>query len=240
MYQIAVCDDEASIRAQILRVLAAHPRRAEFCAAEFSSGEALLASLRTGQAFFLLILDIELQGQNGVAVGKLLREQLRDNDTQVLYISAHTKYAMDLFDVRPLNFLTKPLDEEKLSACVTQALDLAPNPDAALTVFSGKQALRIPLRDIRYLESYHKRLTIHTIHGDRTCTQRLADTLALLPYPDFFQIHQSFVVNDRYVRRIRYDRLSLDDGTELSISQSFRKPVRELLFRRIPQGGLLP
>ena len=240
MYQIAVCDDEEAIRTQLLRVLDAHPQRGEFGVTEFSSGEALLASLRSGKSFFLLILDIELQDQTGVTVGKLLRQELRDNVTQVLYISAHTKYAMDLFDVRPLNFLIKPLDEEKLSACVTQALDLAPKLDAALTVFSGKQAQRIPLRDIRYLESYNKRLTIHTTQGDCICAQRLADVLSVLPQPDFFQIHQSFVVNDRYVRRIRYDRLSLEDGTELSISQPFRKQVRELLFRRIPRGGNPP
>lgn len=240
MYQIAVCDDEEAIRSQIVHILAAHPRREEFGVTAFSSGEALLESLRAGQTFFLLILDIELQAQNGVTVGKLLREELGDNATQVLYISAHTQYAMELFDVRPLNFLTKPLDEKKLSACVTQALELAPGLDAALTVQVGKQARRIPLREIRYLESYNKRLTIHTTRGACICALRLADVLSALPQPDFFQIHQSFVVNDRYVRRIRYDRLSLDDGTELPISQRFRKQVRELLFRRIPRGGGLP
>lgn len=234
MYQIAVCDDEEAIRAQIVRVLDTHPRREAFCVTEFASGEALLAALRAGQVFCLLILDIELQAQNGVTVGKLLREELGDNGTQVLYISAHTKYAMELFDVRPLNFLTKPLDEHKLSDCVTQALELAPKLDMALTIFINKQAMRIPTREIRYLESYNKRLTIHTVHGDCTCTQRLADLFAQLPQPDFFQIHQSFVVNDRYVRRIHYDHLSLDDGTQLSISQNYRKQVRQLIFARIP------
>lgn len=240
MYQIAVCDDEEPIRAQIIQILATHPQRDAFGVTAFPSGEALLASLQAGQTFFLLILDIELQSQNGVTVGKLLREELMDNATQVLYISAHTKYAMELFDVRPLNFLTKPLDAGKLSACVTQALELAPKLDAALTVFFGKQAQRIPLREIRYLESCHKRLTIHTTQGECICTQRLADVLSALPQSDFFQVHQSFVVNDRYVRRIHYDHLSLDDGTELPISQQFRKQVRELLFRRIPRGGGLP
>lgn len=235
MYQIAVCDDDEMIRAHIARVLAAHPCWKDFSVVEFPSGEKLLDSLRTGQTFFLLILDIELQDQNGVTVGKLLREELRDNATQILYISAHTKYAMELFDVRPLNFLVKPLDDKKLFACVTQALELAPKLDAALTIFFGKQAQRIPLREIRYLESYHKRLTIHTTKGNYICHQRLTDVFSSLPQPDFFQIHQSFVVNDRYVRRIHYDRLTLDDETELSISQNFRKQVRTLMFRRIPK-----
>ncbi len=237
MYQIAVCDDEEAIRSQIIRVLSAHPSREAFSIVEFSSGEALLNSLRAGQAYLLLILDIQLQDQNGVTVGRLLREELGDNATQVLYISAHTQYAMELFDVRPINFLTKPLNDEKLSACVTQALELAPNLDKALTLRVGKQALRIPLREIRYLESYQKRLTIHTTRGDHVCAQRLSDVLSSLPQPDFFQIHQSFVVNDLHIHSIRYDHLTLDDGTELSISQNFRKQVRELIFQSIPKRG---
>lgn len=164
MYQIAVCDDEKAIRAHIGRVLDAHSCRKGFAITEFSSGEALLDSLRAGQIFFLLILDIELQAQNGVTVGKWIREELHDNITQILYISAHTQYAMELFGMRPLNFLVKPLDDKKLSACVTQALELAPKLDTVLTIFSGKQAQRIPLREVRYLESYHKRLTIHDSH----------------------------------------------------------------------------
>lgn len=235
MYQLAVCNDDAAIRAQITRILDAHPQRDAFRVVEFPDSQSLLAGLRAGQSFFLLILGIELQGHNGVTVGKVLREELRDNTTQILYISASTRYAMHLFDVRPLNFLTRPLDEGKLSDCVTQALELVPKQDETLTVRSGRQARRIPLREIRYLESYNKRLTIHTTQGDCTCTQRLAQVLSVLPQPDFFQIHQSFAVNGRYVRRVRYDRLALDDGTVLSISQHFRKQVRELLFRRTPR-----
>lgn len=115
----------------------------------FPSGEALLESLRAGQTLFLLILDIELQAQNGVTVGNLLREELGDNATQVLYISAHTQYAMELFDVRPLNFLTKPLDEKKLSACVTQALELAPGLDDG-TELSISQHSRKQVRELLF------------------------------------------------------------------------------------------
>lgn len=233
MYQIAVCDDDEASRAQIVRVLAAHPRREDFSVAQFSSGEDLLDRLRKGHSFFLLILDIILPDQSGVAVGKFLREDLQDNATQILYISAHTEHAMELFDVRPLNFLLKPLDEEKLSACVTLALELAPGMNNALTIRMRAQSQRIPLEEIRYVESYHKQLTIHTTQGDYTCHQQLTKMASCLPQPEFFQIHQSFVVNGRHIRCIRYNRLTLDDGTELSISQNFRKQVRELISRHI-------
>ena len=91
MYRIAVCDDEEAVRAQIIRVLSAHPRRDSFSVVEFSSGEALLESLRAGQTYLLLILDIQLQEQNGVTVGRLLREELKDNTTQLLYVGFNTQ-----------------------------------------------------------------------------------------------------------------------------------------------------
>lgn len=235
MYHIAVCDDEDAIRSQIIRVLKQHPSHNEFTVWEFASGEELIDSLRNGATYFLIILDIELKQTNGIEVGRYLREERKDHMTQVLYISAYEQYAMDLFDVRPLNFLIKPIDESRLSSCVTQAMELAPDLDACLTVFINKQALRIPMRSIRYLESYNKCLTIHTTEGDYKCSQRLNEVLTRLPYPDFFQIHQSFAVNDRYVRHIRYDKLTLDNGVELSISQNYRKQVRELIFQRIPK-----
>lgn len=239
MYSIAVCDDEPAIRRQIMEMLHAHPDRDGFLVSEFSNGEALLERLRAGENFFLVILDIELGAKSGIEIGKVLREELEDNSTQILYLSAYDQYAMELFDMRPLNFLLKPVDPEKFSACVTKALKLAPFLDAALTIFPDKQAQRVPLREIRYLESYNKRLTIHTTQGDYTCAQRLAQVMEQLPQPQFFQIHQSFAVNNHYVRRIQYDRLMLDDGMELSISQSYRKQVRQMIFQRIPSQQAL-
>ena len=55
----------------------------------------------------------------------------------------------------------------------------------------------------------------------------------------FLRIHQSFLVNTLYVRRIQYDRLTLDDGTELPISQSYRRVVRGRLLRWTPGGMVL-
>lgn len=237
MYRIAICDDEAAIREQVIRILDAHPSREKFTLSEFSSGEALLDSLRSGRTYLLLILDIELETTNGVALGRLLRQELRDNATQILYISAHESYAMELFDLRPLNFLVKPIDPDKLTACITQALELSPCLDATLTFFTGKVAQRVPLREIRYLESYNRKLTIHTVQRAYSCSQKLAELLAKLPQPEFFQIHQSFVVNDRFVHRIQYNRLELDDGLELPISQTYRRQVRDLIFQNLPRGG---
>lgn len=237
MHHIAICDDEPVIRKQLRTMLTGHPLAGELVLSEFDSGEALLETLRAGRRYLLVILDIEMKTVSGVEVGRALRRELGDNHTQILYISAHQHYAMELFEVRPLHFLVKPVAADKLLRCVDDALALYRPEEAVFTCMVGKEVRRIPLRDIRYFESYGKKLIIHTVHERVECRQKLADILPSLPKSDFYQIHQSFVVQFRYTQRINHDRLTLDNGEELSVSQTYRKEVKELLFMQFPTGG---
>ena len=176
---------------------------------------------------------------DGVAIGRLLREELRDSVTQLLYISGQQQYAMALFDTRPLNFLLKPLDEAKLLDCVVQAIRLSRPEEAVLTVLVERTPRALPTQAIRYIESYHKRITVHSVQHELVCCDKLDTVARQLPEQFFLRIHQSFLVNTLYVRRIQYDRLTLDDGTELPISQSYRRVVRGRLLRWTPGGMVL-
>ena len=96
MYRIAVCDDNPEILTQVCTTLSGSPLGKELELTPFHSGAALAAALRSGARFALLILDIELDTVDGVAIGRLLREELRDSVTQLLYISGQQQYAMAL------------------------------------------------------------------------------------------------------------------------------------------------
>ena len=222
MYRIAVCDDNREILTQVCTTLSGSPLGKELELTPFHSGAALAAALRSGARFALLILDIELDTVDGVAIGRLLREELRD-----------------LFDTRPLNFLLKPLDEAKLLDCVVQAIRLSRPEEAVLTVLVERTPRALPTQAIRYIESYHKRITVHSVQHELVCRDKLDTVARQLPEQFFLRIHQSFLVNTLYVRRIQYDRLTLDDGTELPISQSYRRVVRGRLLRWTPGGMVL-
>lgn len=62
----------------------------------------------------MFFLDIEIEFMNGVQVGRFIREKLQDDNTLIVYMSSYTKYAMELFEVRPMDFLIKPLNEKKI------------------------------------------------------------------------------------------------------------------------------
>ena len=61
----------------------------------------------------MLFLDIELITTDGIQVGKFIREELKNLETTIIYISSKSSYAMQLFQVQPLGFLIKPLEVEK-------------------------------------------------------------------------------------------------------------------------------
>ena len=82
------------IRDRVCTTLSGSPLGKELELTPFHSGAALAAALRSGARFALLILDIELDTVDGVAIGRLLREELRDSVTQLLYISGQQQYAM--------------------------------------------------------------------------------------------------------------------------------------------------
>lgn len=73
MYRIAVCDDNPEILTQVCTTLSGSPLGKELELTPFHSGAALAAALRSGARFALLILDIELDTVDGVAIGRLLR-----------------------------------------------------------------------------------------------------------------------------------------------------------------------
>lgn len=60
----------------------------------------------------LLFLDIEFHSEslNGVNIAQFLREQSEGQATQVVFVSSKSEYAMQLFQVRPLDFIIKPID----------------------------------------------------------------------------------------------------------------------------------
>ncbi|MFV0343802.1 MAG: LytR/AlgR family response regulator transcription factor [Anaerocolumna sp.] len=127
MLKVAICDDEMYVCSQLENILIelskVLPKKIEVDV--FFSGESLYQFLSDGAYFDMIFLDIELQMLNGVETGKKIRDELHNEITQIVYISGKDSYAMELFEIRPLNFLIKPLQEEKIEEVVKKAIELS-------------------------------------------------------------------------------------------------------------------
>ena len=96
-------------------------------------------------------LDIELNKLNGVELGVKIRSEFRNEDTQIVYISAKESYAMKLFQIRPLNFLVKPISVNKICFVVKKALELN-NKSEFFKFKVGSHLHKRKVKDILYFE----------------------------------------------------------------------------------------
>lgn len=109
MYRIGICDDNIAVGAEIEKYLLECASTENFEDMEievFLNGKDLCRAIRNNSNIFhLLFLDIELGDLDGISVGNILREEMKNEITQVVFISYTQEYAMQLFKVRPMDFL---------------------------------------------------------------------------------------------------------------------------------------
>lgn len=235
MFKVAICDDNEAICNEIEQIIEGYllTEKIKYEMDIFTSGEELIESLQEKERFDLMYLDIELDSINGVTVGKYIREELLDDATQIAFISAKSSYALQLFQVRPIDFLVKPFHKKQVLKILEKTLELQGRQTNYFCYKSGKTEKRIPYKEIMYFCSEAKKIVIHMRDREDYFYGKLMELT--FPEEDFLRIHKSFVVNKQYVVQFKFDSILLSNSEELPISRIYRKEVREKL--KSQQGG---
>lgn len=148
MFKIAICDDEKTVCSEIESIIIKYKSQcvAELDVEVFYSGEELCGFVSQGNYFDLIFLDIEMQLLNGVEVGLKLRHEMDNQTTQIVYVSCRESYYRELFEVRPLNFINKPVTSSKIIEEIEKALSLAGKLHRLLLLYLGRSCERTSKR----------------------------------------------------------------------------------------------
>lgn len=234
MLRIAICDDEKIICQQFEDMLADISKNIDekLDVEVFYSGEELCKFLLRGNRYDLIFLDIELFEINGVEVGKKIREEMDDESTQIVYVSSKESYAMDLFEVRPLNFLVKPINKDKIESVIIKAIKLMEKTKYFYEYKNGNVNFSVPVGDILYFESDGRKVNIVLMDEMKSFYGKLSEVEEQLNIQDFIMIHKSYLINFNHVIEYTYDYVKMSNKELLTISQNNRKAVREQLLLR--------
>jgi DNA-binding LytR/AlgR family response regulator len=234
MLNIAICDDEqkvcAELEAALIDILG--KLSIEHETEVYLAGEALCRNMEAGTHYDLIFLDIEFAKNeiNGVEVGLLIRDAHQNDVVSIVYISWEKKYSMKLFNIRPLNFLIKPLEYDEVEQVVRTYLQIAGLWSGVFAYKIGHETLKAQIKDIVFLESRDRKLILHLADGRK---EKFYGSLKKayeeqLKRFDFLFIHASYVVNFDYVTSMKYNQLLLTGSSiPLPISQNNRNTVRE-------------
>ncbi len=230
LFQIAICDDEQMICSQIEKIILTYFKTTneKVEVQVFYSGEKLCEFIEKEHSFDLIFLDIELERINGIEVGMKIRKEMDNQTIQIIYISGKDCYDRELFEVRPMHFLPKPLDEGKIIKDVLLAMKLNEKSGGIFTYKKGQETYKIPIKNILYFESIGRQVKIVTTDGEELFYGKLRDVLTEVSTYRFMHIHKSYIVSYAHVITFRYESVIMSNLMQLPISQPRRKAIREL------------
>lgn len=221
-----IVDDDEMARAS-LEHLCSKINELEIVAACNNGIEAM--RLLKQEAIDLVFLDIEMPDLSGLDLVKTL-----DQLPQIIFVSGHTKYAIEAFEYHVTDFLVKPIDLPRLIKSIDHAQSLADKKEEShdlreLFVKVDGRLVRLSYDDILYVESIGDYVVFNTIKKEKFIVHSTLKNIdAKLQHPEFLKVHRAFVVNLTKIVDIEESNLVIGDKV-VPISRA-HKPI---LLKRI-------
>ncbi|MBD5546342.1 MAG: response regulator transcription factor [Lachnospiraceae bacterium] len=235
MYRIGICDDDVTVCSEIENHLQEYAGRENIKIETdvFLSGTELCRAIEEEKILFhLLFLDIELGDSSGVSVGNMLREKLYNETTQIVFISYSREYAMQLFKIRPMDFLLKPIQYEKIHAAMQLYRKLYSGNKFFFEYKKGKRNFQIAQEEIICVKCEGKKIHLVTTKEEIDFYGKMADAGRQLEAVKFWSIHKSFIINIDYVYSFGKDEIHMVNGDVLPISKAHRKEIMMKVLER--------
>ena len=216
--QLAICDDGAEDRAQIGQ-MARELLREDGMEAEtacYDSAAALLRDVRAGRTFHILLLDVVMEGMDGMKLAAALRAL--HEEAAIIFVFVNREMALRGYEVSAARYLAKPVDREKLREALLHCCAAQLRQRALALPTTGGES-RVAPSAILYVETWERGARLHL--GAESLETRLpiSQVAAMLPAGQFAYCHRALLVNLAHVRYVRYCELELKNGERLPISK---------------------
>lgn len=228
MYHIAICDDEEHCSQQLERLVQEYfSRQKSPCSITiYSSAEELLSDSISG--FDIIFLDVVMEQQNGISAAHEIRKL--NNRTIIIFVSALVEYSPLGYEVSAFRYLLKSTLEQSFFPCMDAVMCKLENAKRQYSIkLPDGSYTSIPLKNILYFEAQGRYVVVYLSKLDRnqlTFCGRLSDIEQVLSSYGFLRIQRSYLVNMRFVQKIRNYQAFLSNGSVLSTSE---KDYRQLL-----------
>ena len=218
--KIAVCDDEPH-QAEYNKMLVsrwASKNNISVNITMFESAENFKAVQRDNKAFDILLLDIEMGGQNGMELAREIRKY--DAKLSIIFITGYVDYMAEGYDVAALHYLVKPLKEDKFFEVLDKALINLLQISRTIILPKTGGDVKIKADDIVYAEVISHTVTLYLADGKREEFQMRISDMEQLLGDGFFRCHRSFIVSLKYVSRVTKTAMVLENGNEIPLSRN--------------------
>jgi len=250
-------DDERLARAELRRLLAAHPSIEII--GEADNGNAAL-DLIEKLAPDLAFLDIQMPGKNGFEV----LQGLGENKPQIIFTTAYDQYALRAFEFSAADYLLKPVDPVRLKQAIDKLSEAASvpaledenttdtdedfetspppapsrdktlGPEDHVFIKDGEKFYYLRLGQVRIFESIGNYVRLHSDQGKPMILRSLNALEERLDPSHFFRANRKHMVNLQKVEHVEpYFSggllLKMNGGDKIEVSRRQAAKFKELL-----------
>lgn len=167
-----------------------------------------------------VLLDIRMPGEDGLALAAALRQ--RPSPPAIVFVTAHEGHALRAFELEALDYLTKPVQRDRLQQALrrvqawrngpaavqapaaAKATQPAPasTPSDVLVIHDRQRVLRIPMTEIVLARATQKRVTVTTLTREHVIDGSLNDLEQRLG-DGFVRVHRSTLVARHAARELQ-------------------------------------
>lgn len=233
MIKIAICDDEAYFCREIQNVVSAYLKsnHIEYEITIFSSGNEFAALDADMAQYQIVYLDINMEGIDGIETAKKLRQWCENS--YIVFVTAYNTYAREGYKVEAIRYILKNSD------------DLKENVEESLEVILDKMAVNTKVYELDFKEGRRKfsaeqiiyaesSLRVIAVHikekgGEQVYTYpgKLDEFEAWVSDSSLLRIHQSILVNMKYISDLTRQQVILHNGSVLPIARARKDYVKE-------------
>ena len=219
MIRIAIVDDEQiilnSIHKKIQDIL--NELNIEFEIQDFTSGKTALKEI-TEKVFDIIFLDIDMPDVSGMTIAKKIRMQ--EENLEIVFITNKDELVYDAIKVVPFRFIRKSRFDEEIQEALHEFIAKLNNKKIFYIFSTSNGEKTVQPTQIRYVEVSSHKLSIHMLNESFITIGNLKDIEEQFYTYGFIKVHQSFLVNFRFINYIKRNEVILDNGTTLPLSRS--------------------
>lgn len=227
MLHIVICDDEPFFSEHLKGKISSYltEKGIPFQITSFHSGEHLQAA-GENQMFDIAFLDINMDSVNGIDAAHYLRDH--NQKICIIFVTGYMDYVLEGYKVGAFRYLLKDTLDTSLGECMEAVLQKFDNNTEFRLELNGVQTC-LKAEDICLVESRGHRLYFLSARDQSILaskTMKLAEMEQVLKKYGFLRVHQSFLVNMKYITKISGYRLELEQHITLNVPKNRYQDVK--------------
>jgi DNA-binding LytR/AlgR family response regulator len=183
----------------------------------------------------LMFIDMEMPGITGIDFVKTL-----DEPPIIIFITSHLQYAYESYNTGALDYLSKPLDENRFKLAISKVfnqiemgkkvqfsehiIDNFKVEEDYFVIRTGSNYIKIRFADVVYIEAMADFIKIHLDKQVHIALSNLKNIEKILPTSLFLRVHRSFIVNKKHIDSIGGMTINIRN-VEIPLGESFKEVV---------------